>query len=87
MTPEYAVQIGRETLFMTLSLAGPILGVGLVVGLLVAIFQAVTSVQEQTLSIIPKMLAVSVALTVLLPWMLSRLVSFTAAVFGRITIL
>ena len=85
MSPEYAIGIGRETLFMTLSLAAPILCAGLIVGLVVAIFQAVTSVQEQTLSIIPKMVAVSVMLVIMMPWMLNRLLSFAHGVFGRIT--
>ncbi len=85
MSPEYAIGIGRETLFTTLTLAAPILCAGLIVGLLVAIFQAVTSVQEQTLSIIPKMVAVSLMLVVMMPWMLNRLISFTHGVFGKIT--
>ncbi len=84
MSTDYAITIGRDMLLMTLTLAAPVLLVGLAVGLIVAVFQAVTSVQEQALSIIPKMLAVSVILIALMPWMLSRILSYTTATFARI---
>jgi flagellar biosynthetic protein FliQ len=83
MTSVFVIGMGRETLYTAMALAAPVLLVGLVVGLVVAIFQAVTSIQEQTLSIIPKMLAVSLTLLVLMPWMLNRIVSYTAATFDR----
>ena len=83
MSPEYAINIGRDTLMTTVYLAAPVLLVGLVVGLPVAAFQAVTSVQEQTLSIIPKMIAVSITLLVLMPWMITRIVSFATLTFDR----
>ena len=83
MTPDAVVEIGRDTLFTAMILAAPVLCVGLTVGLLVAIFQAVTSVQEQTLSMIPKMLAVAVTLIVLMPWMINRIVVFAHAAFER----
>lgn len=84
MTPDYIVALGRETLFCAMILAAPVLLVGLSVGLVVAIFQAVTSVQEQTLSMIPKMLAVALTLIILMPWMIDRIVTFTGAAFERI---
>lgn len=83
MSPETVIAIGRETLFTAMILAAPVLLVGLTVGLLVAVFQAVTSVQEQTLSMIPKMLAVGVTLILLMPWMINRIVTFTQAAFER----
>jgi len=83
MNPETAIAIGRETLFTAMILAAPVLLVGLTVGLTVAVFQAVTSVQEQTLSMIPKMLAVAVTLILLMPWMINRIVMFAHSAFER----
>ena len=84
MSPETVLGISRDTLFTTMTLAAPVLVVGLSVGLLVAVLQAVTSVQEQTLSIIPKMLAVSLTLLVLMPWMLNTIITFTLRTFDRL---
>jgi flagellar biosynthetic protein FliQ len=84
MTPESVIALGRETLLTAMVLAAPILVVGLSVGLLVAVFQAVTSIQEQTLAMVPKMLAVGVTLIVLMPWMINRIIVFTVAAFDRI---
>ena len=83
MTADSVIQIGRETLYMAMLLAAPALLVGLLVGLIVAIFQAVTSVQEQTLSIIPKMLAVALTLMLLMPWMLNQIIGFAHTAFDR----
>lgn len=84
MSPEAVISLGRDTLFAAMILAAPVLVVGLIVGLVIAVFQAVTSVQEQTLSQIPKMLAVAVTLIVIMPWMVERIVSFTHGIFDRI---
>lgn len=62
-------------------LAGPILGFGLVAGLLVSIFQAATQIHEMTLTFVPKIAAVVLCLLLLLPWMLQKLVEFTASIF------
>ncbi|MAG56837.1 MAG: flagellar biosynthetic protein FliQ [Planctomycetes bacterium] len=83
MTPEYVIEIGRETLYTAMILAAPVLLVGLTVGLVVAVFQAVTSVQEQTLSMIPKMLAVAITLILLMPWMINRITGFAQNAFER----
>jgi flagellar biosynthesis protein FliQ len=77
MTTEFIVGITKEALQMTIMLAAPVLGVGLVLGLLVSLFQAVTQLQEMTLTFIPKFLGVSLALLILTPWMLELLVSYT----------
>lgn len=74
----------RELILTTLMLAGPVLGIGLVVGLSVSIFQALTSVQEQTLSLIPKMFAVMVVVLVLLAPALHILREYTARVLEQI---
>ena len=71
------VSIGREALTVTIMVAAPMLSFGLVVGLTLAIFQAVTQIQEMTLTFVPKILAVSLALLLFLPWMINMLTDFT----------
>jgi flagellar biosynthetic protein FliQ len=78
MTTQFVVGLAKEAMEMTLLVSGPLLLAGLIVGLVVSIFQAVTQIQEMTLSFIPKILAVMVAMLVFFPWMLQTLVSFTA---------
>jgi flagellar biosynthesis protein FliQ len=84
MTTEFIVGITKEALQMTVMLAAPVLGVGLVLGLLVSLFQAVTQLQEMTLTFIPKFLGVSLALVILAPWMLEMLVSYTTTLIENI---
>ena len=84
MTPEYIVKLGQDTLLLVLYVAGPILIVALVVGLLVSIFQAVTQIHEMTLPFIPKILAGAAVLAFLLPWTLQRLIDFTVNLFSSI---
>jgi flagellar biosynthetic protein FliQ len=84
MTQEFVISIGREAMYTAFLLAAPPLIAALVVGLLVSIFQAVTQIQEMTLAIIPKMVAVLVALVVAYPWLLEKLTSYTTRVFQAI---
>jgi flagellar biosynthesis protein FliQ len=77
MTPETVVSIGSRALEITLLLAGPLLLVALVTGLLVGAVQAATQINETTLSFIPKLLAVAGTLVLSGPWMLKLLVSYT----------
>jgi flagellar biosynthetic protein FliQ len=84
MTPEFLVDLAMRTLRTALLLATPPLLAGLVVGVLVSLFQAVTQIQEQTLVQVPKMLAVVLVLMVLLPWMLQLLLNFTVTLFTQI---
>ena len=74
---QFIVDMGRQALFVALKLSLPLLVVGLVVGLSVSIVQAVTQIQEQTLSFIPKILAVVGTLMFLMPWMLRVIVEYT----------
>ena len=71
----------RNALLSGVIIAAPLLLVGLVVGFVVSLLQAVTQVQDQTVSFVPKVLAVSVALIACMPWMLSRMLEFTREVF------
>ena len=77
MGPETVLAVGRDALWMTVMLAGPLLGAALAVGLLIGIFQAATQIQEMTLSFIPKLLALVVALFIGGPWMIQILMTFS----------
>ncbi|HDJ27819.1 MAG TPA: flagellar biosynthesis protein FliQ [Proteobacteria bacterium] len=77
MSPEYVVGFAKQALETTLLISAPMLGFGLAIGLVVSVFQAVTSIQEMTLTFIPKILAVFLALIIFFPWMLRYLVDFT----------
>lgn len=80
MTPEFVIGFGRHAIEVTLLVAAPMLGLGLVVGILISLFQAVTQIQEMTLVFVPKIVAVMVAIIVFAPWMIRMLVAFTARV-------
>ncbi|TCL40142.1 flagellar biosynthetic protein FliQ [Anaerospora hongkongensis] len=77
MSGDLALQVGRDALYMVMLVSAPMLGFGLLVGVLVSIFQATTQIQEQTLSFIPKIIAVFVSILIFGPWMLSLLVDYT----------
>lgn len=81
MTPEFIIDFGIRALQLALLVSAPPLLAGLVVGVIVSIFQAVTQIQEQTLVFIPKILAVMVALMLFFPWILQLLLNFTANLF------
>ena len=76
MNQDTVINLATQAMMLALKIAGPILLVGLIVGLLVSIFQAVTSIQEQSLSFIPKIVAVAVLIVILGPWMLGQLVTY-----------
>lgn len=78
------VDLGREAVLLTLVLAAPILLTGLIVAAVVGILQAATQVQEQTLSLIPKIAAMLLAVVVTGPWVLTRLVEFGRRMFGTL---
>jgi flagellar biosynthesis protein FliQ len=84
MTPETVMTIGSRALEITLMLAAPLLLVALVTGLIVGAFQAATQINEQTLSFIPKLLAMALAVVVAGPWMLKVLLSYTRELFESI---
>ena len=84
MTPEFVTGFFMEGFKVAIMLAAPMLISGLVAGVLVAMFQAATSINEMTLIFIPKMLAVGLALLILFPWMIQIIVEFTEKVFNNI---
>lgn len=77
MTQELVTGLGREALWMTILVSGPILILGLVTGLLVGIFQATTQINEQTLAFVPKIVVVLVGALVFGPWMMGTMLDFT----------
>jgi len=83
MTPELVLGIGQETLKITLLISAPMLLAGLIIGMLISIFQAVTQVHEMTLTFVPKILAVVAALIFFAPWMLRLMLDFTVKIFTQ----
>jgi flagellar biosynthetic protein FliQ len=84
MTVDLVIGLAAEAIKVTLLLAAPMLIIGLAVGLVVSIFQAVTQIQEMTLTFVPKIVAVMVALIVALPWMINLIVTYTQKLFHGI---
>ena len=84
MNPEFAIELLKNTMFQALALAAPFLITAMVVGLAISLFQAVTTIHEQTLAFVPKALAVLGVLLLLLPWIVRSLVEFTTAVIEKI---
>lgn len=84
MNADTVMKLAADAIWISLKLAGPFLLVGLVVGVLVSVFQAATQLQEQTLQFIPKMIAVVAVLALGGPWMLSSLITYTHDLFTSI---
>ncbi len=84
MTPELVVQLARRSFETALLLSAPLLIFSLVVGLLISIFQTVTSINEATLAFVPKIVAVMVAMIIFFPWMMSYMSDFTREIFAII---
>jgi flagellar biosynthetic protein FliQ len=84
MNSDVVVSLATQAMSLALKVSLPLLLVGLVVGVIISILQAVTSIQEQTLSFIPKVLAMAVVLVVGGPWMLNQLLVYTADLWTRI---
>jgi flagellar biosynthetic protein FliQ len=87
MSPESVVAFGRQGLELLLVVVSPLLLVALVVGTLISILQAVTQVNESTLTFLPKLVALAVALVVLGPWMLTMLVDYLRRILGGLATL
>ncbi|MFZ0452511.1 MAG: flagellar biosynthesis protein FliQ [Ignavibacteriaceae bacterium] len=82
MTEEIVIEIIKEAFFTTFIIILPVLGVSLVVGIIISIFQAATSIQEMTLTFVPKILVTAIAIIFLLPWMMDKIISFTLKIFS-----
>ena len=84
MSTELVLGIGREAIQLTLMVAAPMLISGLIVGVTISILQAVTQIQEMTLTFVPKIIAVALAFLVFFPWILGKVVDFTGRLFSSL---
>jgi len=84
LNQDTVISLATQAMTLAFEVAGPILLVGLVVGLLVSLFQAVTQIQEQSLSFIPKIVALAVLIVILGPWMLDRMVDYATNLYMSI---
>ncbi|MCM2674726.1 flagellar biosynthesis protein FliQ [Alkalicoccobacillus plakortidis] len=84
MSQEFVIQIAENGVWTVLLVAGPLLIIALVLGLLVSIFQATTQIQEQTLAFIPKIVGVLFALVIFGPWMLGQITNFTYQIYSNL---
>lgn len=84
MTVQQIIDLGQRALQLIVLLSAPVLVAGMLTGLAVSLFQAVTSIQEATLTFVPKLLAVFVALVVCMPWMMELAIRFAVDLFGNL---
>jgi flagellar biosynthesis protein FliQ len=83
MNLDQAIGMGREAVMMILVISGPILMLGLLVGLIISLFQAVTQLHDQTLVFVPKIIVMAAAGILLTPWMARRMIEYTVELFGN----
>jgi flagellar biosynthetic protein FliQ len=84
MTPEFVVSLAKEGIMLTLLVSAPMLLLGLVVGLAISVFQAVTSISEMTLTFIPKIVAVFMGMLFFAPWMMEKMTSYTIKLISNL---
>jgi len=84
MTTEAVIELGQQALQTILLVSGPMLAVGMIVGLVISIVQAATHINEMTMTFVPKIVAVFLALLITLPWIIHQMTSFTTGMFARI---
>ncbi len=84
MGQDIVIGLGKETLWITVMMIAPLIGTALVIGLIIGIFQAATSIQEQTLTFLPKLLGVLGVFIIAMPWLLGKLMSFSSMLLGNL---
>ncbi|MHC1699936.1 MAG: flagellar biosynthesis protein FliQ [Humidesulfovibrio sp.] len=84
MTPEFVVGFAREAMELTLVICLPMMGVGLAVGVLISVFQAATQIQDATLSLVPKLVAMFIALILAFPWIMDKMITYTTNLFTNL---
>ncbi|MBL8828301.1 MAG: flagellar biosynthesis protein FliQ [Planctomycetaceae bacterium] len=84
MTPDTVIDLGREAIMITLLLSAPALLVGMLVGLIVGLLQALTQIQEQTVAFVPKIVAMVLAISVSLPWLITQMSQYVVELFSRV---
>ena len=83
MNAEQVFDILREAMLVTLIVSGPLMGIGLVVGVIISLIQAMTQIQEMTLTFVPKLIVLFVSMVVFMPFMLATMIKFTEFVFDK----
>lgn len=86
MSPDQAVELCREAVILTLLVGAPVMLISVVVGLIISLFQAVTQLQEQTLSFVPKIVAMMLTVLFVLPWIIGRMVYYTEDLYRNIPV-
>jgi flagellar biosynthetic protein FliQ len=84
MNETEVLEIAREALIVVLKASGPVMMVGLIIGLIIALFQALTTIQEMTLTFVPKIIAIFITIVVFLPFMMTTVIEFSNTLFDRI---
>lgn len=84
MNVEQAIDLLREAMLVTLMIVGPILVIGMVIGLIISLVQAVTQIQEATLTFVPKIMAMGIAVVLVMPWMFQHLMDYAKHLFGSL---
>ncbi|AIQ36493.1 MULTISPECIES: flagellar biosynthesis protein FliQ [Paenibacillus] len=84
MSTEFIIGLASQAVYLVLEVSAPMLILGLVVGLIISIFQATTQIQEQTLAFVPKIVAVLLALLLFGPWIITKLIDFTSQILGNL---
>ena len=84
MDPQQAIDLGREALWTMLLIGSPVLVAGLIVGLAIGLFQALTQIQEQTVAFVPKIIVMLLVLSVSLPWLISQMMQYTSELLAGI---
>ncbi|MDX9754043.1 MAG: flagellar biosynthetic protein FliQ [bacterium] len=80
----YIINLGQQMMYHSLVISLPILGVGLLIGVLISVFQAATQINEQTLTIVPKLFVVGLTIMFLMPWLVNRLLNLTLQLFNAL---
>ena len=83
MNTTAVIEIGREAMWIILKVAGPIMAAGLAIGLVIALFQALTTIQEMTLTFVPKIIVIFLSLILFLPFMIATIIDFSRLLFDR----
>ncbi len=84
MDPQDAIDLGREALWTVLLIGSPVLVAGMIVGLVISLFQALTQIQEQSVVFVPKLIVMLLVLSVTLPWLIARMLQYTTDLIGGI---
>jgi len=84
MTEQFVIHLARETFFTAFLVSAPVLIASAIVGLIISIFQSATSINEMTLSFVPKLIVIAVVLVIALPWIIDVMISFTKELFNQI---